>query len=219
VAEHDGWEARSAVDLARLVGRGQRSALGIYGFDQGGFLVEGGKQGPAKIAPLLTRLAFPEPWRVVLVLPPWKQGLHGQEERTAFGRLDHGACGQTDVLCRLVLLGLLPTILEEDFQGFSESLYEFNHLAGGAFAPVQGGPYATPQVADLVHSLRQLGIKGVGQSSWGPTVFAVAADEEQATWLVRQIQTRWGFGPQEVLSTAANNTGCTVVKGTADEHR
>src|SRR5207302_1257090 len=58
-----------AVDLARRVGRGQRSALGIHGFAQGGFLVEGGKSAAADVAPLLVRVSFPETWQVVLTFP------------------------------------------------------------------------------------------------------------------------------------------------------
>ena len=52
-------------------------------------------------------------------------------------------------------------------------MYELNARAGDAFAAAQGGRYAAPAVTALVARLRGLGVKGVGQSSWGPTVFAV----------------------------------------------
>jgi predicted sugar kinase len=52
-------------------------------------------------------------------------------------------------------------------------VYELNARVGDAFAPAQGGRYASAAVADCVTRLRAAGVRGVGQSSWGPTVFAV----------------------------------------------
>src|SRR5204862_353231 len=52
-----------AVELARLAGRGNRSAIGVYGFEAGGFLVDGGKRDDAALAPLMARVDFPGDWR------------------------------------------------------------------------------------------------------------------------------------------------------------
>src|SRR5207248_259255 len=97
-------------DLARRVGRGARSALGVHGFAQGGFLVEAGKRDGDPLAPLVARSAFPETWRVVVALPPGEPGIHGRQESLAFEYLRSHAVNSavTDALCRLVLLGLLP---------------------------------------------------------------------------------------------------------------
>ncbi len=108
--------------------------------------------------------------------------------RTNSGRLwklaaAQSAPGRTDALCRLILLGMLPALVERDCQVFGEALYEFNHRVGEAFAPAQGGVYAGPVVTGLVEWFRRQGVSGVGQSSWGPTVFAVVADAEMgAIW-------------------------------------
>ena len=83
-------------------------------------------------------------------------------------------------LCRLVLLGMLPALAEHDLEAFGEALYDFNCRAGEPFAPVQGGVYAGPRIAEVVAFVRQQGVRGVGQSSWGPTVFAVTEDEAGA---------------------------------------
>ena len=56
-------------------------------FAHGGFLVDAGKRGSDPVAPLVARLAFPDGWRVVLTLPPWRPGLHAEEERQAFSHL------------------------------------------------------------------------------------------------------------------------------------
>ena len=156
-----------AAELGRLVDRGQRSALGIHGFAHGGLLIDGGKTKETAVAPLLARHDFPESWRVVLVVPGWAQGLHGTAERQAFQQLlDAGATSATtDALCRLVLLGMLPALLERDLTAFGEALYEFNARVGEAFAPVQGGVYAHPRLTELVAFIRTQGTRGVGQSS------------------------------------------------------
>ena len=114
------------LELARHVDRGKRSALGIHGFARGGFLVEGGKGPNSGIAPLLTRADFPAEWRVVLVLPRGEAGCHGNAEEQAFLSLRSGA---TDVLCRFVLLGMLPALLEVDLPAFGEALYESGSFA------------------------------------------------------------------------------------------
>jgi len=202
------WDDAAALQAARCLGRGQRSALGLHGARQGGFLVEGGQAAAGAVAPLLLRQEFPDAWRVVLVLLPI-QGLHGPAEREAFTRLQEQPtpAGVTDALCRLTLLGMLPALAERDLDGFGDALYDFNRRVGALFAPVQGGEYAHPAVADVVAYLRQQGIRGVGQSSWGPAVFAVVADDEHATALAEQLRRRFSLGTAEVICTAACNRG------------
>jgi beta-RFAP synthase len=196
------------VDLATRVGRGIRSALGIHGFAQGGFLVEAGKRPGSGVSPLVARRPFPETWRVVLVLPPWGQGLHGTGEHDAFRRLRFQAQdGTTGTLCRLAVLGMLPSLVEHDWEGFGEALYEFNVGVGKLFAPVQGGIYADPRVAELVAWIRRQGVPGAGQSSWGPAIFAVLPDEQHAAFLAEEIRRAFSLKPTEVLVTRASNAG------------
>lgn len=201
-----------AVELARRAGRGLRSALGVHGFARGGFLVESGKRSPDEVSPLVARLPFPEPWRVVLALPPAEAGLHGQREREAFRdlRARPGAPAETDALCRLALLGLLPALLEEDVEAFGEALYDFNARAGAAFVAAQGGTYAGPRVAEVVDFVRRQGVRGVGQSSWGSAVFAVVADEGRAEHLARRLRGQFALGPAGAFVTRARNHGAEV---------
>src|SRR5439155_19963339 len=141
----------------------------------GGLLVEGGKTDRDEIAPLLAHQPFPEDWHVLLILPRGLQGAHGAREQEAFARLaDHASnLSRTEALCRLVLLGMLPALAEHDLPAFGEALYDFNRRVGEMFAPWQSGVYAHPQTTELIAWLRQQGVRGVGQSSWGPAVFAV----------------------------------------------
>jgi beta-RFAP synthase len=198
-----------APDLARRVGRGLRSALGVHGFARGGFLVECGKRGDEHLAPLAARLEFPPDWRLVLATPREPPGLHARAEREAFAHLAalRDAAPRTDALCRLVLLGMLPALAEADLDAFGESLHDYNARVGEAFAGVQGGVYSGPRVAECVEFLREEGVQGVGQTSWGPTVFAVVGDMERADDLRRRLADRFGLGPAEAWTTAACNSG------------
>jgi beta-ribofuranosylaminobenzene 5'-phosphate synthase len=200
------------VELARRVGRGARSAVGIHGFARGGFLVEGGKHTAEAVAPLLMHLAFPESWRLVLVLPPWGRGRHGAEESEAFQSLAsrRTVLSQTDALCRLVLLGLVPALLEQDLEAFGEALYDFNVRVGELFAPVQGGTYAHARVADLVEFVRRQGVRGVGQSSWGPAVFVVVEDEERAADLAWRAREAFALRGPEVFAARGCSRGATL---------
>jgi beta-ribofuranosylaminobenzene 5'-phosphate synthase len=217
--------------LVRRTGRGLRSALGAHGFEHGGLLVESGKRVPEGLAPLVARQPFPERWRVVVALPPHPQplprsggerlgvrgsaaGLHGGGETQVFARLttEPANVGRTEALCRLVLLGLLPALVEGDVDAFGEALYEFNARVGEAFAPVQGGVYASPRLAELVAFVRGQNVRGVAQSSWGPAVFAVVADAEQAQHLAARLRQRFALEDAAVWVTAACNHGATLEK-------
>ena len=174
---HDDWPA---TELALRVGRGERSAIGVHGFDCGGLIVEAGKLAGEPISPLIGRFEFPPEWAVLLCAPRSGSNWHGGTEQLAFATLGrHGpSATETDAMCRVVLTGLLPALVSADFDTFGEALYELNARAGDAFAPVQGGRYGSPEVAACVARLRAAGVHGVGQSSWGPTVFAVVRRDQ-----------------------------------------
>jgi beta-RFAP synthase len=212
LATASGFPEMDAIETARRIGRGERSALGIHGFARGGFLVDGGKGPATAVAPLLVRMDFPEEWRIVLTLPGWARGIHGAQEREAFRRLQEQGfpTSTTDALCRLVLLGMLPALAERDLPGFGEALHDFNARVGDAFALAQGGTYAHPRLAEMVEFLRRQGVAGVGQSSWGPTVFAVVVDEEQATALAERLRQRFALTAVEAFATAPNRHGASL---------
>jgi beta-RFAP synthase len=208
-----------AADLARLVGRGLRSGIGVHGFEQGGFLVDGGKGPTDDLAPLLCRVPFPEAWRVVLILRPGSDSVSGAREQEAFSRLvqTRPSVAITDALCRLVMLGMLPAIQETDFQAFGEALFDFNVRVGELFSTAQAGTYSSSFTAEAVQTLRGLGVRGVGQSSWGPTVFAVVENEETAGFVAREMWqrfvSRFALAESSIIVTRALNEPSAVEGG------
>jgi len=181
----------SADECAKLAGRGERSRIGIEGYRNGGLLLDGGQHADAAGSSLiLSRQPWPSAWRVLLLRPAISERWHGDRERLAFARPrdPDENLRITERLCRLALLGVLPAFAERDLPTFGEALHEYNRLAGEVFADDQGGPYAGAAVAGLIGWLRTRGIRGVGQTSWGPTVFAMVESVTVAEALLRDVK-------------------------------
>ena len=160
-----------AAELASRAGRGARSALGLYGFQYGGLLVEGGKLAPQAISPLVARVEFPAEWRFVLVRPRGAAGISGSEELNGFSQLAPMPVSLSDRLCRIALTEILPAVVEHDFSQTSDAIGRFGRLVGEYFAPAQGGVFADDRMHRLAQTLAARDIRGVGQTSWGPTLF------------------------------------------------
>jgi beta-RFAP synthase len=173
----DRW---TSSELAIKVGRGLRSSIGVHGFERGGLIAESGKLESDQIAPLLLQLPFPDDWRVVVAVPPCGSSMHGELERSAFERLKASEAEFGGELCRLIVQAMLPAVQQQRFREFSESVFEFNARVGEWFRPVQHGRYASRASEELVARIRSWGFAGVGQSSWGPALFAFAESEPQA---------------------------------------
>jgi beta-RFAP synthase len=172
-----------AARLAAALDRGRRSGIGIAAFETGGLVVDAGP-GTRGAAPVIARVDFPEAWRVLLVLDPTRSGRHGAAERGAFAMLPPLPRQQAAHLAHLVLMRLLPAAIEADFSAFAPAVSEVQRVIGAHFAPAQdGSPYTSPDVAALLDWIGAAGGAGIGQSSWGPTGFAIfpsTADAERA---------------------------------------
>ncbi len=210
LAAFRGQPSDNAARLAIQVGRGARSAIGVHGFAHGGLLVEAGKIHESEIAPLLARVELPDEWRFVLARPADEVGLCGDNERAAFAQLPPIPEATTSQLCRELLLRLLPAAAAGDFRELSESLYRYGRLAGDAFSTQQHGAYASGRLTSLIDELRAWDIHGVGQSSWGPTVFALAADQREAERLVLRLQAWAGDAPWELAIARPANQGAFI---------
>lgn len=181
----------SASGLAQRLGRGKRSGIGIGAFEHGGFLVDGGSSSRGAIPPIVSRLAFPSQWRVLLIFDRSVRGLHGSEESGAFRALPAFPESTSAHLCRLVLLRALPSLQNVDISGFGAAISELQHIIGDHFAPAQGGRYASPRVAQALAWLASQGVPCVGQSSWGPTGFAIVDGEKRVKEIMSAAQERW----------------------------
>ncbi len=195
---------RDPAELARATGRARRSAIGTYVFAHGGFIVEGGRRpGNDQPAPLLARIPIPHEWRCVLVIPAAPPGVSGDAETMAFASLPAPPAAEAAHVSHLTLMALLPALAEHDFGGFAAALTEIQRINGSWFASAQGGPFSAGAPAALIAALIAAGATGVGQSSWGPAVYALAPDEASGAALASTMRDREEVDPQRAAAPGA----------------
>lgn len=209
----------TARDAARLLQRGRRSAIGIGAFETGGVILDGGKPmlptapDVGAAPPVLARLPVPEAWRILLVYDAAKSGLSGEAETRAMETLPPFAQSLAAHLCHLVLMQALPALAEGDATTFGSAIGAVQKHLGDHYAAAQGGGRHTS--ADVAHALafiEENGIPGVGQTSWGPTGFAIVGSAARGEALLQALRTR--YADRANLSFACvrgNNRGATIV--------
>jgi len=199
--------------LMLLAGRGLRSSVGSYGFLHGGLIVEAGKFPGETLAPLVKQLTLPESWRMLLVIPRASQGLSGASEKEAFAKLPPVSAETSDRLAAELLLETIPAAASADFNRFAASVGRYGELAGNCFATIQNGAYASEQVAAIVRTLEAHGAKGVGQSSWGPLVFAWADSSCAAEELAACVEGQVALADYELRIVQPAATGAILSQG------
>ncbi len=198
-------------EIANRVERGTRSGLGIGAFDLGGFLVDGGRGADTLVPPVISHIAFPEAWRVLLIFDRERRGIDGLEEHIAFEQLPKMAPSKVSHICRLVLLQVLPALVEADYCGFGYAITEIQEMIGDHFAVWQGGRFSSPLARDVIARLKAQGVLGVGQSSWGPTGFAVFDHETRAYQVLRDLRARCNpDSPLSFMVCKARNKGADI---------
>lgn len=199
--------------IALHCNRGKRSGIGIAAFELGGLLIDGGRDLNAAthcVPPLLARYAFPEQWRILLIFDHSQPGVHGQQELAAFDALPVFPETLAADLCRQVLMRAMPAILEQDLNAFGLSIQELQQQVGDYFAPAQGGRYASKAVSDVLNYLQQTGVVCFGQSSWGPTGFAIFETEQAAQQRLQQLNNQFGTSQLSWQLCRASNQGAAV---------
>jgi beta-ribofuranosylaminobenzene 5'-phosphate synthase len=115
---------------------------------------------------------------------------------------------RTGELCRMVLTEILPALRDHDLQSFRAGLQTYGDFVGDYFAQVQGGRFSHPQANAVAECLQEMGITGVVQSSWGPTLCAFFADADTAIASATSLAGR--FGDMTFTVTSARNYGADV---------
>jgi beta-RFAP synthase len=201
-------------EIARITGRGLRSGVGIAAFDQGGLLLDGGPGADGSPAPLLSRVALPLQWRVLLALDPRARGLSGEQEKAAIAALKPMPRSAVADICHQVLMRILPGAATGEFAPFAAGLTSMQRTLGQHFAPAQQGrAYTSAAVGRLIEWIGAHGPAAIGQSSWGPTGFAVLPSGEAAESLLAAAREAGVADPGlELRVVRASDHGATLAQ-------
>ena len=203
--------------LAQWLGRGARSGIGIAGFEHGGLLVDGGPGGEGAqltSAPLLARLPLPEAWRVLVVQDKAQRGLSGADEREAIASLAPLPQSLAADICHQVLMRVLPGAAGAEFAPFAAGINHIQRRLGAHFAPAQGGSaYTSAAVGRLLEAIGAAGHgAAIGQSSWGPTGFAILPSQAQAEAVLEAARAANAVAAGLTLNiVAGRNGGATLI--------
>lgn len=205
-------------DVSLLMGRGTITAMGVYAFKTGGFIVEGGFKVESRtkmVPPLIFHGAVPKNWFFVIAIPNesrQKIAEMRENEDEILGNLKVMPKELSDELSRLVLVKLMPAFVEKDLRSFGEALTAFNGKLGKFWRDYQEGTYCNQVVEEGIRiMLRHSSL--ACQTSWGPTFYSIVKGKPAAEKLAEEL-TRFleGSGGGEVFVTHANNRGATVLK-------
>ncbi|MBS7287781.1 MAG: beta-ribofuranosylaminobenzene 5'-phosphate synthase [Candidatus Freyarchaeota archaeon] len=209
--------------LALITGRGGTSGIGVAAFEKGGFILDGGHSfgkgkdkekflpssaSTAPPAPVLVRYSLPDNWLFVVGIPAVEKGAHGAEEVNIFERFCPIPGREVELVCRLILMKILPAVVERDLSSFGEGLTEIQGL-GFKKLEVSLQP---PLVKELIASMLRWGAAGAGMSSFGPAVFGVVEGKRAAISLLSDVENYLSAVGGECFIARANNVGAQVSK-------
>jgi beta-RFAP synthase len=207
----------STQELSHVMGRMKRTGVGTAVFEQGGFVVDGGKKMknrsivPDSFPPLTFRQPFPEDWKFVVAVPDVKKGLAKTEEKNAFAQMPPMPVEIVGKMCRLIMMKMLPALVDQDIESFGDALTTIQVVVGGYFAEVQGGTFSSSAAAESIEFMKGCGAYGAGQSSWGPAVYGLVQGESQAKELRSKVEAfLQDNGGGQVFVANPNNRGATI---------
>ena len=219
----------STPEVAVAVGRGMHSGIGIGTFQHGGFVLDGGHRvqanplhppevsGQARrteknsVPPVLFQRPMPKDWFFVTAIPETGQGLSGKKEDNAFLQLPQAPAALVEKISWVLLMKMLPALVEKDIANFGRALTGIQYMVGDCFASVQGGRFAGAVSEKMVDFLLQRGAAGIGQSSWGPTVYGLVEGRTKARQLAKEAEAYLAeLGGGKVYCVQPQNRGVQV---------
>ncbi|WP_435364624.1 beta-ribofuranosylaminobenzene 5'-phosphate synthase family protein [Haloarchaeobius sp. DYHT-AS-18] len=212
--------------LAPQLGRGGRSGVGVATFESGGFVADAGHpttrftsappaDGEWTVPAVATRHELPGSWRFVLTVPDVPAGRSGSRENESMRAVvERADAAVADEIAGIVTRQLLPAAAEGRLDAFGTAVSEIGRLNGAWYADEQGGVFRPP-VGTIVSELAESeSLTGVGQSSWGPTVYGLtdrARVEDARAAAERALDAADVEG--QILVCRPGNTGAWVDTG------
>ena len=203
--------------IALTMQRGAITSLGVHAFNVGGFIVEGGfrvDQREKMIPPLIFHQAVPNNWLFVIAIakePQEKIVKMRENEDHILRNLKLMPKETSDMLSRIVLVKIIPSIVENDLKSFGEGLTAFNSELGKFWNEYQcGRTYCHPVVEDAIKIMLKRSTCAC-QTSWGPTIYGIVDRQSQAELLTKELKDYLSKnGGGEVFYIKAANAGASI---------
>ena len=196
-------------DIANLYNRGQRSGTGISIFNQGGFVVDACKKDRL-IPRVMFKSKFPKDWRIILLNDIKLKGVSGKRENKFFSKNSRTNHKQSE-LSHILFRGILPSIVYEDFQGFSKNITEFQRNTAEFYREKQKGIFLSPEISKIMEYVKNYDNLGMGQSSWGPMSYIFVESKLHAKELLSIIQNKFNVYNNVQLNIVSPwNTGYKI---------
>ncbi len=196
----------SIEEIAARTNRGKYSWIGIEAFRNGGFIISLGQRKNSYLQPII-RLNFPEDWLIILSIPDKRRGLSGLLEDDILSKIKYSEETVKNIHS-CVMSKVLPGIIEHNIELFGKGVESVQRLVGSEFESIQGGIF-NPDSAELAELMLDAGLYGVGQSSWGPTIYGFTDKPDDARSFLRLVK---DLMPNlEVYITTAENKGARVI--------
>ena len=216
ICEHIGQES-NGYSLGKITGRGGTSGIGVFAFDHGGFIVDGGHSikekssflpsSASKASPpqLFGRYEFPEEWGVLLVILKSDVSVNGQKEVNIFQEYCPIDRNEVELYSHLIFMNMIPFLLEKDLPCFGNII---NKIQTIGFKNIEVS-LQSDNIKALMNKLTEIGAYAVGMSSFGPTVYSFY--DETNKHIVDEIKEYVG-DDGIVITTKAQNHGHILTK-------
>lgn len=216
ISEYSG-HSDDSLKLSTIIGRGGTSGIGTFAFDNGGFIVDAGRNMKEKdsflpssasnVRPplLLANYDFPDDWEILIVILNTADAVSGNKEVNIFQ--DYCPLPKDEVMevSHLIFMNMVPFLLERNLPAFGTAI---DRIQGLGFKKVEVN-LQTDKIKNLMNKMREVGAYGVGMSSFGPTVYTIF--DKNNRHIVEEIREYVG-DDGIVFTTKAQNSGHELIK-------
>jgi beta-ribofuranosylaminobenzene 5'-phosphate synthase len=142
----------------------------------------------------------------VLALPD-TQGAHDAKEVNIFQQECPIPLNEVQELSHIILMKMMPAIIEKDIEAVG---YCINHIQNIGFKKREL-QLQSQAVRDVMTLMQDNGAYGAGMSSFGPAVYGIVDNSEDAAYLKEDVQELLDntIGGRAIV-TKANNTGAEI---------
>ena len=202
----------SQEQLIEISNRGRRSGIGIGAFYNGGFIIDGCKKDN-EFPHILYNVKFPRKWHVILINDKSIKGTSGLTEEKFFkASLDYYNHKKlSNELTNILLRGLFPAILYNDFDNFSKCLHEFQKNTSKFYFKNQKKFFLSDDIDKVMKYVLKSGYPGIGQSSWGPISYIFMRSKNEAKDLIKSMENKFKlYNNLSYHVVGANNSGHSI---------